>query len=133
MSRKITSKAFCYIGVLVIAAGCGVTESVVAQTPAQTVAAAATPRPAPARNERLIPGLDGASYEPYRAATVQRIQQALAVRGLYKGPVHGVLDTPTMEAIYAFQKAHYGLQVSGIPTPRTRKILEQGSHTDPVL
>jgi hypothetical protein len=63
--------------------------------------------------------------------TVERVQHALAARGLYGGPVHGVLDRPTMEAIYAFQKAHFGLELSGVPSPRTRKMIEQGSHTDP--
>jgi hypothetical protein len=44
--------------------------------------------------------------------------------------INGILDTPTMKAIYTFQQANHNLQVCGVPTPRTRKMLEQGSHTD---
>jgi hypothetical protein len=45
------------------------------------------------------------------------------------GPINGVLDGPTMRAIYAFQEANH-LQLCGVPTPHTRKMLAQGSHTD---
>ena len=79
---------------------------------------------------QLIAGLDGSLYEPYRDATIARVQMALAERGLYAGPVNGILDWPTMKAIYAFQEASYNLQRCGVPTPHTRKMLEQGSHTD---
>jgi hypothetical protein len=74
---------------------------------------------------------DGGSDEPYRPKAIERIQRALKARGLYGGPVNGVLDKPTMKAIYAFQRMAGTLQVSGVPTPRTRRLLEQGSHTDP--
>jgi hypothetical protein len=80
----------------------------------------------------FIEGLDGGLYPAYNPNTIQRVQQALVDRGLYTGPVNGILDLPTMRAIYSFQKATHVLQVSGIPTPRTRKMLEQGSHTDPL-
>jgi hypothetical protein len=43
--------------------------------------------------------------------------------------MNGILDPPTMKSIYAFQEANR-LQRCGVPTPRTRKVLEQGSHTD---
>ena len=78
----------------------------------------------------LIAGLDGAIYEPYRRRTVERVQTALKERGLYAGPVNGILDRPTMESIYAFQQATYSLPRCGVPTPNTRKLLVQGSHTD---
>jgi hypothetical protein len=78
----------------------------------------------------LIAGLDGALYEPYRPVAVERVQRALRDRGLYAGPMNGVLDLPTMQSIYAFQEATHNLQRCGIPTPHTRKMLEQGSHTD---
>lgn len=78
----------------------------------------------------LISGLDGAVYEPYSRTTVERVQTALKVRGLYAGPVNGILDRPTMESIYTFQQATYSLQRCGIPTPNTRRLLAQGSHTD---
>jgi hypothetical protein len=79
---------------------------------------------------QLIEGLDGNLYEPYGHATIERVQKALEDRGLYTGHVNGVLDRPTMKSIFAFQEAHYHLQRCGIPTPHTRKMLEQGSHTD---
>jgi hypothetical protein len=77
----------------------------------------------------FITGLDGALYIPYRPTTIQRVQKALTERGLYEGPINGILDWPTMKAIYAFQEAN-NLQRCGVPTPHTRKKLEQGSHTD---
>jgi hypothetical protein len=80
---------------------------------------------------RLIRGLDGALYEPYNRMTIERTQRSLQDRGLYSGPINGILDRPTMTAIYAFQKASSHLQMCGVPTPRTRGLLEQGSHTDP--
>ena len=79
----------------------------------------------------LIAGFDEGLYEPYRHAVIESVQRALRDRGLYIGPFNGVLDKPTMEALYAFQNANRNLQRCGIPTPFTRKMLEQGSHTDP--
>jgi hypothetical protein len=79
----------------------------------------------------LIAGFDGGSYEPYLPKAIERIQRALIVRGLYGGPANGVLDKPTMKAIYEFQRIVGTLQICGVPTPRTRRLLEQGSHTDP--
>jgi hypothetical protein len=70
-------------------------------------------------------------YDPYKPATIERTQRALRDRGLYSGPISGILDPATMQAIYDFQKASYHLQMCGVPTPRTRMMLEQGSHTDP--
>jgi len=78
----------------------------------------------------FIAGMDGGLYEPYRAATIERVQRSLRDRGLYAGPINGILDVPTMKALFAFQQANHNLQLCGIPTPRTRKLLEQGSHTD---
>src|SRR5262245_6327348 len=60
---------------------------------------------------RLIRGLDGALYEPYNRMTIERTQRSLQDRGLYSGPINGILDRPTMKAIYAFQKASYHLQM----------------------
>lgn len=79
--------------------------------------------------EGVIAGLDGHLYEGYQPFTVEWTQEVLLERGLYAGPVNGVLDPPTMQAIYAFQDASLGLQRSGVPTPRTRLLLAQGSHT----
>src|SRR5689334_2122933 len=69
----------------------------------------------------LISGLDGAQYTRYRPATIQWVQKALKERGLYTGPVNGILDWPTKKAIYAFQEANK-LQRCGVPTPHTRKM-----------
>jgi hypothetical protein len=79
---------------------------------------------------QLIKGLDGNLYHPYGRSTIERVQKALGARGLYAGPVNGILDRPTMQSIFAFQKANYHLQHCGVPTPHTRKMLKQGSHTD---
>jgi len=78
----------------------------------------------------LIVGLDGQLYLPYSASTIMRVQSLMKNRGLYSGPLNGVLDAPTMESIYTFQEANYYMLRCGVPTPRTRKLLEQGSHTD---
>src|SRR5262245_52674236 len=144
--------------VLIGLSGCGPKESV--QKPAsagvvepQTPLQAAAQRPAPARaplppaepdlledsgltvwaknfKGQLIEGLDGNLYEPYGRPLIERVQKALGYRGLYKGPVNGVLDRPTMKSVFEFQKGSYVLQRCGVPTPNTRKMLEQGSHTD---
>jgi peptidoglycan hydrolase-like protein with peptidoglycan-binding domain len=74
--------------------------------------------------------MDGELYEPYRADIIRHIQQVLKERGLYAGPINGILDRPTMKAIYSFQQATRILQMCGVPTPNTRKMLRQGSHTD---
>src|SRR5262249_9207663 len=79
---------------------------------------------------KLIAGLDGGLYVPYRRATIERVQKALIDRGLYTGPANGILDRPTMKSIYEFQVANFNLQRCGIPTPNTRNMLKQGSHTD---
>ena len=78
----------------------------------------------------LIMGLDGELYLPYSATTIRHVQSVMKNRGLYSGPLNGVLDAPTMESIYTFQEANFYLLRCGVPTPRTRKLLEQGSHTD---
>lgn len=79
---------------------------------------------------QLIAGLDEVLYEPYRSSVIKRVQQALRDRGIYAGPINGILDRPTMKSIFAFQESQYILPRCGIPTPHTRKMLEQGSHTD---
>ena len=78
----------------------------------------------------LIAGLDGALYEPYAITTIEVVQRELTRRGLYDGSANGILDSATMKAIFEFQKATHTLQACGVPTPRTRKMLGQGSHTD---
>jgi hypothetical protein len=78
----------------------------------------------------LIQGLDGGLYDAYNATTIKHVQSVMKKRGLYAGPLNGVLDPPTMESIYTFQEANPYLLRCGVPTPRTRQLLEQGSHTD---
>ena len=79
---------------------------------------------------QLIQGLDGNLYEPYGRPIIESVQKALGARGLYAGPLNGILDRLTMTSIFAYQNANNQLQRCGVPTPRTRKMLEQGSHTD---
>jgi hypothetical protein len=80
---------------------------------------------------QLIAGLDGDTYEPIRTEIIERVQETLKTRGLYSGPINGVLDLPTMKAVYAFQRERRITPLSGVPTPQTRRMIEQGSHTDP--
>jgi len=85
---------------------------------------------APGFEGKLILGLDGQLYDAYDEATIRQVQSVMKNRGLYAGPVNGVLDPPTMESIYTFQEANKYMLRCGVPTPITRKLLEQGSHTD---
>ena len=70
----------------------------------------------------LIIGLDGGLYEHYKASQIEKAQQHLRELELYFGPVDGYFGKPTMDAIGAFQKQN-SLQVSGVPSPMTRKYL----------
>lgn len=49
---------------------------------------------------------------------VRAVQQALWEAGFYPGPVHGVFDYLTSEAVKAFQRAK-GLEVTGIVDTKT--------------
>ena len=80
---------------------------------------------APGAEGKLMQGLDGGRYEPYRARLVRDAQRALFRRKLYDGPVTGVLDKHTMEAVGELQKQN-GLKASGVLTPRTRDVLDKG-------
>jgi peptidoglycan hydrolase-like protein with peptidoglycan-binding domain len=57
---------------------------------------------------------------------VANLQNLLADRGFYKGPITGVLGARTKEAIIAAQKA-YGLAADGVAGARTIAALESGS------
>jgi peptidoglycan hydrolase-like protein with peptidoglycan-binding domain len=70
----------------------------------------------------LVRGLDDGDYENYYPSVVRKVQNALQSQGLYSGPISGVLDEATMNAIGEYQRAE-NLQVVGVPTPRTRKAL----------
>ena len=57
---------------------------------------------------------------------IANLQNLLADRGFYTGPITGVLGTKTKEAIIAAQKA-YGLSADGVAGSRTIAALESGS------
>jgi hypothetical protein len=78
----------------------------------------------PGKEGKLVLGLDGGEYDAYSVSTVQEVQQALTAQGLYAGPISGILDQATMQAIGEFQKSN-DLQVCGVPTPHTREMLLQ--------
>ena len=128
--NRATFRAIPFVIVAMIPISTIPTESF-GKTAALAVAAMENPVIAPHHDRALVTGLDGGLYEAYRPGTIERVQRALIARELYRGPVNGILDEPTLKAIYAFQKMTRTLQVCGVPTPRTRKLLEQGSHTDP--
>ncbi len=71
----------------------------------------------------MIQGLDGGTYENYYPSVVKNVQTALQAEGLYAGPISGVLDEATSNALGEYQKAN-NLRVSGVPTPRTREALK---------
>ena len=81
---------------------------------------------APGKQGKLLLGLDGGLYEPYRVRVIEEVQKALKAQGLYAGEVHRYLNEETMKALGEFQKQNQ-LKVSGVPTPRTRKALLSGS------
>ena len=72
----------------------------------------------------MIEGLDGGRYENYYPSVVKNVQTALQTEGLYGGPLSGVLDEATSNALAEYQKAN-NLRVSGLPTPRTREKLKR--------
>ncbi len=80
---------------------------------------------APGKQGKLLLGLDGGLYEPYRVRVIEEVQKALKAQGLYAGEVHRYLNEETMKALGEFQKQNE-LKVSGVPTPRTRKALLSG-------
>ncbi|HAD74452.1 MAG TPA: hypothetical protein DCG16_01635 [Gemmatimonadetes bacterium] len=71
----------------------------------------------------MIKGLDGGTYENYHPSVVKNVQTALQSEGLYDGPISGVLDEATSNALGDYQKAN-DLRVSGVPTPRTSEALK---------
>ena len=71
----------------------------------------------------MIQGLDGGTYENYYPSVVRNVQTALQAEGLYDGPISGVLDEATSNALGEYQKAN-NLRVSGVATPRTRQALK---------
>ena len=70
----------------------------------------------------LVMGLDGEEYEAYKKSVIETTQEQLSGLGLYDGPVDGWLEKTTKRALAALQAQH-GLGGSGVPTPKTRKVL----------
>ena len=77
----------------------------------------------------MIRGLDNGTYENYYPSVVKDVQMALQDQGLYNGPISGVLDDMTVNALGEFQKTN-NLHVSGMPTPRTREALKNPPQVD---
>lgn len=77
----------------------------------------------------MIRGLDDGTYENYYPSVVKDVQMALQAQGLYNGPISGMLDDMTVNALGEFQKAN-NLHVSGMPTPRTREALKNPPQAD---
>ena len=69
-----------------------------------------------------VTGLDGRWYPTYRPQMIRWAQEALKATNAYAGPVNGVLDAATMQALKDFQH-RAGVHPSGVPTPLTRRAL----------
>ena len=76
----------------------------------------------------MILGLDGETYENYYPSVVTNVQTALQAEGFYDGPISGVLDEATSNALGEYQQAN-NLYVSGVPTVRTREALRSSPDT----
>jgi hypothetical protein len=74
------------------------------------------------RTTGLIEGLDGEVYVVCGPDVIERVQRRLEERGFYSGEATGHLSEWTMESIAEFQR-DFGMHVSGVPTPRTRRAL----------
>ena len=81
---------------------------------------------APGAEGKLVLGLNGGEYPPYLASVVRETQQFLFDRQLYDGPVTGILDETTMQAIAEFQQAN-GIVASGVPSPETREAMQEAA------
>ena len=73
-------------------------------------------------------GYDYSDYSPiydyrYWSGIATAVQNELAIRGFYHGPIDGVIGPGTSQAIRAFQKAE-GLPVTGVIDPYLLKTLK---------
>lgn len=68
----------------------------------------------------------GAVLEPGQAAgpDVERVQTQLNALGFYRGPIDGVYDIPTSEAVRVFQQSQ-GIAADGIVGPNTYDALQK--------
>ncbi len=62
------------------------------------------------------------SFDVLTTATRQELQSRLAERGYYEGPIDGLIDPATREALSDFQRAH-GLEATGYLDPPTARTL----------
>ncbi len=82
----------------------------------------ATPPPSSATPPPPKPGPPPQGLPP--AAWLTGVQARLKYLAYYAGPIHDKFDTPTRNAVLAFQGKH-GLKVDGIPGPKTQtKLVE---------
>ncbi|MDA5093369.1 peptidoglycan-binding domain-containing protein [Aliiroseovarius sp. KMU-50] len=54
---------------------------------------------------------------------ISSVQRALAVRGVYRGPITGVMDAPTRMAIRAFQRPTFNSEILTLETARTLGLI----------
>jgi hypothetical protein len=85
--------------------------------PTSSAPSPSTPSPAPP-----TPGPPPQGLPP--AAWLTGVQARLKYLAYYAGPIHDKFDTPTRNAVLAFQ-GKYGLKVDGIPGPKTQSKLAQ--------
>lgn len=82
----------------------------------------ATPPPSSSTPPPPTPGPPPQGLPP--AAWLTGVQARLKHLGYYAGPINDKFDTPTRNAVLAFQGKH-GLKVDGIPGPKTQaKLVE---------
>lgn len=82
----------------------------------------ATPPPSTATPPPPKPGPPPQGLPP--AAWLTGVQARLKYLAFYNGPIHDKFDTPTRNAVLAFQ-GKYGLKVDGIPGPKTQTKLAE--------
>ena len=70
----------------------------------------------------LVLGLNGEEYEAYKRSVIEQAQEELTSLGLYAGPADGWLEASTKRALAALQEQN-SLEASGVPTPKTRRVL----------
>jgi peptidoglycan hydrolase-like protein with peptidoglycan-binding domain len=73
----------------------------------------------------IKPGAESASAED-----IKKVQEALKSKGLYKGPINGVMESQTSEALKAFQQDR-GLKATGVLDDDTKAALGLGQGGEP--
>jgi peptidoglycan hydrolase-like protein with peptidoglycan-binding domain len=81
-------------------------------------------RKAAEKMKESLPDIDGkALAQNLPREDVERIQQQLTTVKEYQGEISGELDTVTVNAVQAFQRAQ-GVRDDGVLTAETRRLLE---------